>query len=38
MNSSALGLVASVLVTVVAIAFAWVGGKVIEWVRRHNGG
>jgi hypothetical protein len=37
-NSTVLGLVASVLVTVVAITFAWVGGKVIEWVRRHNDG
>ena len=38
MNSTVLGLISSVLVTVVAIAFAWVGGKVIEWVRRRNGG
>lgn len=38
MTSTVLGLVASVLVTAVAVAFAWIGGKVIEWVRRHNGG
>jgi len=38
MNSAVLGLIASILVTMVAIAFAWVGGKVIEWVRRHHDG
>ena len=38
MNNTILGLVASVLVTIVAIAFAWIGGKVIDWVRRHNQG
>jgi hypothetical protein len=35
-NNTVLGFVASVLVTFVAIAFAWVAGKVIEWVRRHH--
>jgi len=37
-SGTVLGLIASILVTIVAIAFAWVGGKVIEWVNRRNRG
>ena len=36
MNNMALGLVSSVLVTIVAVAFAWVAGKVIDWLRRRR--
>jgi hypothetical protein len=35
-STAVLGLVSSILVTAVAIAFAWVGGKVIEWLRRRE--
>jgi hypothetical protein len=37
-NNTVLGLISSVLVTIVAIAFAGVGGKVIDWVRKRNRG
>jgi hypothetical protein len=30
--------VASVLAAIVAIAFAWVGGHVIDWIRTRNRG
>lgn len=36
MNDTVLGLISSVLVTLVAVAFAWTGGKVIEWLRRRR--
>ena len=38
MHDAMIGLVSSILVTIVAIAFAWVGGHVIEWVRKKNRG
>lgn len=38
MHDLIIGLVSSVLVTIVAVAFAWLGGHVIDWVRKHNRG
>jgi uncharacterized membrane protein (DUF441 family) len=34
-TSTILSLVASVLATAVAIAFAWLVGKGLDWMRRH---
>lgn len=38
MGDLLLGLIAAVLATVVAVAFAWLAGKALDWFRRMSRG